>query len=185
MAASVFDPPRAPHIGAYPGYWHEMYQAIGEAISRGQAGPCSKSKRIAWAQSPAGTYPARFAVNQPPVGLACAGDDACRDVCGKICTPAEETRVLDVLRAPIMHEADDLAVFHLEIVGGVPQAFDRPGKPQGPSCITCARIMVQAGVRAVWLFGVDGWRWWRASDFWVATVRELRLVPRERLAVLR
>lgn len=177
-AVSVFTPPDKNHLpGAYPGYWHEMHEAIGEAIGRAQAGPCSKSKRVAWVQSPLGAWPASFGVNGPPQGLACGGDQACRDACAKICTHAEERVVLRKLR----ENPDTMDVFHLEVVDGVPVPFDRAGKDSGPSCITCARLMLAAEVRLVWLYGVAGWQWWASDVFYFDTLRTLQLLPAERI----
>mgnify|MGYP003511352180 CR=1 FL=1 len=58
----------------------------------------------------------------------------------------------------------------------VPVPFDRDGKPKGPSCISCARDILCADARIVWLWGVDGWRWWYAQDFLRDTLDELKLV---------
>lgn len=184
MTASVFEPPSHPLPYTPPSYWHDMRTSIDEAIARGQAGPCAKSKRVAWVQSTRGSYKPIFGVNAPALpSVGCTGDAACKAVCGQLCNHAEENAVVDLLQSgrSVLDEGFD--VFHLEIVAGVPAPFDREGKPKRPSCITCARLIQIAGARAVWLFGVDGWRWWSARDFWLETAAEVGVITPERLAV--
>lgn len=176
---SVYDPPAGDLPGAVTGYWHEMRAMIDKAIALSRAGKCAKSKRVAWVQSPIGEWSPMMAINGPPLELPCSGDQACRDVCAKICTHAEE-RVL--VRALWSGVGTPIDVFHLEIVDDVPMPFDREGKDAGPSCITCARLMHHAGVRLVWLYGVNGWRWWASDIFYRDTVAHLQLVSPERLA---
>lgn len=177
---SVYDPPAGPLPGAVPGYWHEMRSTIDKAIALTRAGKCAKSKRVAWLQSPVGAWDPVLGVNGPPVELPCSGDQACRDACAKICTHAEERVLLRVLRDGFDGPID---MFHLEVVDDQPMPFDRAGKDAGPSCITCARLMLQGHVRLVWLYGVDGWRWWASDIFYRDTVAHLGLASPERLAM--
>jgi hypothetical protein len=160
------------------------------AIAEARRGPCRKSRRgaVAFAVGdPTSRIPCH---NRPPPPLACDGSPACRAACGQICNHAEERAVFEWLRCGAAAQAAgflapgvphaalvDFDVLHIEVdAEGEPVHFDREGKPQRPSCITCARLMHLARVRRVWLFGRAGWRSWTALDFLGETILELGLM---------
>jgi hypothetical protein len=156
-----------------------MLTAIGCAVEAARKSPCAKSRRGAAAiwTSDCDLGTPMAAHNAPPAPLTCGRNAACRAVCGQICNHAEERLILNAARHRQAH-APMCDVLHIEIGAdaegrGLPLPFDREGKPKRPSCITCARIMQHADVRAVWLWGVDGWRWWWAMDFMLETCVEL------------
>lgn len=122
---------------------------------------CAKSARVALLVMPAGD--GVLAVNKPAVGR-CDGSEACRRDCGKICVHAEEGVILMAGR-----HAEGADVVHLKLVDGLPV-------PSGdPSCHTCSRLMLRAGVARMWLLQSDGWRSWSALEFHRATLAHLGL----------
>lgn len=151
---------------------------VDSALADARRGPCQKSKRGAVAFShhePRRRIPGH---NRPASPTSpCDGSPACRAACGQICNHAEENAVLEWLRCGAARDGGHaFDVLHIEVdQAGEPLAFDRPGKPSRPSCITCARLMFAAGVRRVWLFGVAGWRSWTGHEFLLETLAELGL----------
>ena len=175
------------------GYASDLSSAISLAVETARKSPCQKSKRGAVAFARRTMYRANevgrvmtvfeSGYNHPPPPLACSGSEQCRGACRCLCDHAEAIAVSKWLT---MHGGgkDGAAMFdvvHIELrpdEAGVwePVAFDREGQPKGPSCITCARDMLRAEARLVWLWGVEGWRWWYAQDFFRDTLEELKLV---------
>lgn len=151
---------------------------IESALVAARSGPCRKSRRGAVAflmHYPKRRIPGH---NRPASPTSpCDGSPACRAACGQVCNHAEENVVLEWLRSGAARDGGHaFDVLHIEVdQDGEPLAFDRPGKPSRPSCITCARLMFAAGVRCVWLLGVAGWRSWTAHEFLLETMAELGL----------
>lgn len=152
----------------------EMAKRLAELRDLAAAGPCAKSKRAAMFVADSAFAMATNA----PVGGQCTADAACRAACAQLCNHAEERAVLAGLRQPRDpdRELAKMHVLHL--------AVDADGAPRSkptPSCITCSRLMFEAGVEAVWLFGVhDGetamrWKAWTMLDFHIATLRNCGL----------
>jgi hypothetical protein len=63
------------------------------------------------------------------------------------------------LRTATGTEATGMHVLHLRVVDG---AAARSGPP---SCISCSRDMLDAGVASVWLWHESGWREYPAAGF--------------------
>lgn len=162
--------------------------AIHEA-RRGRAlSACAKSSRGAAVFSRIlGVYAVGH--NAQPAPFACRGTAACRVSCGKLCIHAEEAAIVAAL--PFWPEPQrdriPLEIVHVKIdergdlVAGGP-----------PSCITCSRTILGAGIAAVWLFeaprctcgrtgpvhddgcrafDADTWRRYSALEFHEATMR--------------
>lgn len=176
------------------GYASDLSAAITLAVEAAQQSPCQKSKRGAVAFAKRRMYRPPDTIgregttfisahNHPIHPLTCSGDDLCKAACRHLCDHAE---AIAVSKWVARHASGDQGsamfdVVHIELRpndAGVwePVAFDREGQPKGPSCITCARDMLRAEARLVWLWGVEGWRWWYAQDFFRDTLEELRLV---------
>jgi deoxycytidylate deaminase len=118
--------------------------------------PCAKSKR-----GVALFCPGRGAVsvihagfNGPPPGFACSGLMSCRDHCAKLCVHAEQRAIMDVLGSPRRWgptPLSDLELVHVKIDDCNVVV---PGG--GPSCWQCSRIVVEVGLRGVWLYEARG-----------------------------
>lgn len=174
------------------GYAGDLEFAIKRAVDAAHQSPCQKSRRgaVAFARrtmfhGQIGQVTTVFTngFNRPAGQLQCKGDPGCAKICRSICHHAEAIAVQEWLAAygnsDTGHGLFDIV--HIELrqdaVGKwVPVPFDREGKPKGPSCISCARDILCADARLVWLWGVGGWRWWYAQDFFHDTLDELKLV---------
>ncbi len=99
--------------------------------------------------------------NAPPVPFRCTADDACRKVCNKVAVHAEERAIIrarcSVRGAELLHVKVDRELG--DIVASGP-----------PSCWQCSRMILEAGIGRVWLFGDDGWRSWTGEEFHKATL---------------
>lgn len=173
------------------GYAADLKQAITKAVEVAGHSPCQKSKRGAVAFARRMMYRGQIGhvmavmesgSNRPAGPLSCSGEP-CKAACRDICDHAEVVAVQKWLAthgsSEVGHALFD--VVHIELRPDdagkwVPVPFDRDGKPKGPSCISCARDILCADARIVWLWGVDGWRWWYAQDFLRDTLDELKLV---------
>jgi deoxycytidylate deaminase len=161
--------------------------------------PCAKSKRgvVLFNPETAGLYernpgfvkgPGPVIVsrgfNGPPPTFACSGSAACREGCAKLCMHAEQRAIM---AAGALDDVHDLELVHVKVVGGVVI----PGG--GPSCWQCSRLVVEVGLRGVWLYETDQtfvgaetiverdarntpqWKFYTAEEFHVATALECGL----------
>lgn len=140
--------------------------ALDALVKAAAAGPCAKSKRGAIIAADGLML---TAVNAPAGGRPCDGSAACRANCSQVCNHAEERAVLQALRHRPLHRAH---VIHV--------AVDPDGTPRDkavPGCVSCSRLMLEAGVEFVWLWGGAPARWqvWTAADFHAATLANLGL----------
>ena len=175
-------------------YFLDLGQAVKRAVEIAGASPCQKSKRGATAFArrrmfrngdPFGQVMTVYTCghNRPAGSMTCAGTPNCEAACKHLCDHAEAVAVKNWL-AEFGDSESGHALFdivHIELRQDdagkwVPVPFDREGKPKGPSCISCARYILCADARLVWLWGIDGWRWWYAQDFLRDTLDELKLV---------
>lgn len=99
-----------------------LYQAVGQAFISG------------------------IGFNGQPEGFTCTGTDACRRDCAKLCMHAEQRALIDVHTSIDASELGDLELVHVKVVDGAVV----PGG--SPSCWQCSRLVVESGIRGVWLF---------------------------------
>lgn len=141
---------------------------IEAARCAGVDSPCQKSKRgavvfdpVTLAYQQASSSPFRIrdiiigaAPNGQPADFQCTGSSACRENCGKLCMHAEQRAILQAVRRCGVEDIGRLAyleVVHAKVVDGVVV----PGG--GPSCWQCSRLVVEVGLRGVWLFEAQRW----------------------------
>lgn len=111
------------------------------AAEQARMSPCSKSKRgvVVWSCHTGLVLSRGF--NHPPEPFRCDGSEACRAACGKRCVHAEQAALLDLGdRVVGMH------MLHVKVVDGQPV----PGGP--PSCSQCSKLILAAGIEAMWLY---------------------------------
>lgn len=86
--------------------------------------------------------------NGPPTGFSCTQDYSCRGNCAKLCMHAEARAIY---AAGALDDVCDLELVHVKVVDGavVPAG--------GPSCWQCSRLVVEVGLRGVWLFEAQRW----------------------------
>jgi deoxycytidylate deaminase len=108
--------------------------------------------------------------NGQPEPFSCNGSEACRAACGKLCLHAEQRAILGMSDYGVRAEFE---LVHVKVVDGVVV----PGG--GPSCWQCSRLVVEVGIRGVWLYEfpagnltghdlrevVGEWRFYLATDF--------------------
>lgn len=133
---------------------------VREAVEEAKKSPCIKSKRGACVFLPV-PNPAdgqdvvsyyATAHNGPPGRVSqCLGNDACKRACGQRCVHAEARVVRLAIEADAQRTWGNsslgrMEVLHVKVVGGELVAGG------GPSCVTCSREILDAGLGFVWLF---------------------------------
>jgi len=132
-----------------------MLVAVLGAVETARASPCSKSHRGAAAWSVFDLDP-HVAHNAPPPPMACAGD-----LCRAICTHAAEHAEAAALRQYLRSGWPPTDILHVKVT----LETGDPTRSTEPSCASCSRGMLAAGVEFVWLWTADGWRSWSAAEF--------------------
>lgn len=109
------------------------------------------------------------AFNGPPTGFTCKNTMVCRGWCREVCLHAEQRAIT----AALCHEGlAHLELVHVKVVG------DQVVAGGGPSCLQCSKLVVEVGLRGVWLFELDAehsasaalhgkgrWRFYSAAAF--------------------
>jgi hypothetical protein len=93
--------------------------------------------------------------NQKPAG-DCDGSEHCKATCRREAVHAEQALLLSGVD---LAAGGRVEVLHVKAIGG------RLVASGGPDCIECAKLLRFAGVIAVWLYHVDGWRWYPIEEF--------------------
>lgn len=142
--------------------------AITEAACRPARLSCAKSNRgvVIFDSAPIGcnAYVLAVAGNGPPPPFRCAGDDACQAACNRVAIHAEERAIMRTRCDPRGAELVHVKAVDGELVASGP-----------PSCWQCSRMIVEAQLSRVWLYGVEGWSSWSAGEFHRATLRHCGL----------
>jgi deoxycytidylate deaminase len=138
---------------------------VREAIRVARLSPCAKSKRGVVTFDDKGIRAS--ASNGPPPGFRCDGSDACRAACPKVAVHAEQ-RALFLEERVYGEEMLHVKVFGGELVPG-----------GGPSCPDCSKLILEAGIVAMWLYEHRGneavWVRYTAEDFHRRTLLECGL----------
>lgn len=153
MTRNVYDVP-----GGSASERDRFCSMITMAITSARKSPCHKDQRGAavWHHNYSSWSAAH---NGPPEPFMCDGSDACRAACGKLAVHAEMRAVNRYLRRADGLAVTGMQVLHIRVVDGKPV----PSGP--PSCITCSRDMLDAGVSLVWLWHEEGWVSYNAAAF--------------------
>jgi deoxycytidylate deaminase len=141
------------------------------AVDEARSSPCAKSKRgaVIWLPSGGQTL-AWTGCNEPAIG-ECDGSEACRRDCGRICVHAEQTALLRLrVHRDSAARIENAELLHIKVVNGHPVA----GGP--PSCVECSKLLLAAGIAAVWLLEEGrGWVRRTSAEFHADTIRTLGL----------
>lgn len=119
--------------------------------------PCAKSKRGVVLFDRDGHTPERYdhlpgrGFNGQPGAFSCTGSAGCRTHCAKLCMHAEQRAIVDAMRYPQAVPLYALELVHVKVVNNEVV----PGG--GPSCWQCSRLVVEVGLRGVWLFEAQRW----------------------------
>jgi deoxycytidylate deaminase len=166
--------------------------AVEEAVFTAKRSPCAKSKRGVAVYARSGSEVVGAGFNGPPLTTPCAGTDACRQSCSKVCVHAE-IRALRQAHAVAHRSRHSMAYFdavHVKVVDGALVAGG------GPSCWQCSREVLDVGLGGFWLYqeppaecpepdcigGPDcqtptgpTWRYYTAAEFHAATLAACEL----------
>lgn len=122
------------------------------AIEAAKQSPCqSKRGVVIWDEY--GTVSVGF--NHQPAPFICDGSNACKMSCGKTAVHAEQMALLQGNRSRI-HGAEML---HIKVIDGKPVPSD------GPSCLQCSKLILEAGIAGMWLLHHDGWKRYGPAEF--------------------
>jgi len=102
--------------------------------------------------------------NHMPQGQYCTSDAACKATCARTAVHAEQAALL---LAGVVARGSEMV--HVKSVDGVLVASGPP------SCIDCSKLMVEAGIVAVWLYHGDGWMRYEMADFHMRTLEFFNL----------
>ena len=116
--------------------------AVDRAIQIANFSPCAKSKRgvVIWSDSR--IIGAGF--NSLPVPASCDGSATCRTSCSARCIHAEERALVHAMRSGYTLRGAEM--LHVKTVDGKLVAGG------GPSCSSCARSVLEAGIAGFWLY---------------------------------
>lgn len=141
---------------------------IEAAVKAALMSPCMKSKRgvVIFRARPeifrradvlddAGTCAFIYGFNHPPARFTCAGDEACRAACSKVAVHAEQHALVRLREVGSLRGR--VEALHVKVVDGALVAGG------GPSCVECSKLLLEAGVSAMWLYEArpDGGVWIR------------------------
>lgn len=172
--------------------------AIDAAVAEARKSPCAKSQRGVvlyndedtdrWAAGSLEVYDMRAMIagagfNGPPRGFSCMGAERCGDACARLCLHAEDRAIR---ASGLLDDVVDLVLVHVKVVNGELVAGKRP------CCEACSKVIVETGVKGVWLFEAcsnpdddDRWVYYDAVGFHLTTLDNLELpysyrIPRDR-----
>lgn len=130
---------------------------IGQAVKTALMSPCMKSKRgvVIFRARPeifrmadildvAGTCGLVYGFNHPPAGFQCERNDVCRAACSKVAVHAEQHALVRLREVGALRGR--VEALHVKVVDGVLVAGG------GPSCVECSKLLLEAGVSAMWLY---------------------------------
>ena len=94
--------------------------------------------------------------NQKPGGT-CDGSERCKATCRREAVHAEQAMLSSGV--DLAQGIAAVEVIHVKRAGG------RLAASGGPDCVECSKLLYFAGVIAVWLYHVDGWRRYPIEEF--------------------
>lgn len=99
--------------------------------------------------------------NRPPKPFICDGSDACRANCAKTAVHAEQAALMKIIQCPsfIMLGNNDLEMIHVKVVDGQPVVSEKP------SCWQCSKLILEAGIKYMWLYQAEGFVRYTAEEF--------------------
>jgi deoxycytidylate deaminase len=139
---------------------YDEHKALYAATQAGKNSPCAKSNRGVVIFRRLGHRAGAVEVgwNEPPAPMKCDGSDLCREHCNRLCVHAEMTALLRLLRQPALR-LSEFEMLHVKVVDGKPV----PSGP--PSCWQCSRLILQVGLKAMWLLHEEGLRDYTPLEF--------------------
>lgn len=137
---------------------HPLPIYIEAAIEASIKSPCQKSKRGVVIFNESGML--AYGWNHRPDNH-CTGSDSCRKFCNQLCVHAEQDAIIKVNK----NNFENSQMLHIKTVDG-------NAVPSGPpSCWQCSRIILDVGIKAMWLLEDDGWNKYDANSFHEITLK--------------
>jgi len=93
--------------------------------------------------------------NHKPRGFFCDGSNECKSMCSRDAVHAEQAAIIGI-PGPKTRGAEML---HVKTVDG------NLVESMGPSCLQCSKLIIEAGITAMWLFHAAGWKRYAAGIF--------------------
>lgn len=154
---------------------------IHHALKVASRSPCRSKRGVVLFNASTGAHRGE-GYNGPP-GDTCPGREVCAGTCGQRSVHAEMRALRDAEGYRRYHETGPYDLLHVELAadGGVVAC-------SGPSCITCAREILDVGfVGGVWLYELSDWlgvrmppghwRRYTAADFYRVTLENYGMAP--------
>ena len=108
--------------------------------------------------------------NRPPLPFVCDGSDECRKHCSKTAVHAEQNAILNFTEKKFTGVSlSDCEMLHIKVVDGMPVPSG------GPSCWQCSKLILQAKIKKMWLYTVDGLVGYTAEEFHKETLKNCGL----------
>ncbi len=97
--------------------------------------------------------------NAPPSPFICDGSDACKATCSKTALHAEQVAIIKALK---MHDyliIRECEMIHVKVVDGLAVTSEKP------SCWQCSKLILESGLKSMWLYQKEGLVEYTAEDF--------------------
>jgi deoxycytidylate deaminase len=97
--------------------------------------------------------------NYQPEPFVCDGSARCKSTCGRTAIHAEQVAILQAAMRGRGCLFPGACLLHVKAVKGrlVPSG--------PPSCLECSKLILAAGLAAVWLYHEGGWRAYNSAEF--------------------
>lgn len=157
--------------------------AIDAAVAEAGRSPCQKSKRgcAAFATMMDDSTRILGLGHNGPAGDRMQCDGSCRIMCSHLCVHAEDRAIRDLMRVSagrglgMLIDSSAIELVHVKVVD---DHFVSGGPP---SCWSCANLVIESQIAAVWLYedlwGRPMWTRWWPPLFYEATMKRQRLHP--------
>lgn len=141
---------------------------INTAIYAACKSPCTSRRGVViWG---AGGEVISIGYNHQPAGLTCTGMEGCRATCRYTAVHAEQHALLRMGHLSV--SAPQL--LHIRML----LDMDIPVISTGPSCVECSKLILDCGIRTVWLLEFTGWHAYTAEEFHTTSVQNSKVIPR-------
>jgi deoxycytidylate deaminase len=140
--------------------------ALNEAVEAAKHSKCKSQRGVVIWHRPSGSRTIGW--NAPPLPFVCDGSDACKAQCSKTAVHAEQAALLSALHFPIpMNQCEML---HVKIVNGLAVTSEKP------SCWACSKLILQSGLKSMWLYQKEGLVEYSALEFHEQTLKNCDLL---------
>lgn len=133
------------------------------AIEQAMKSPCQSRRGVViWHEGRGGWVVSCGHNHKPTFANQCTRDAACKRTCRVEAVHAEQHALIEALRSRDRVEGAEMLHVKVEQGGIVPSGE--------PSCVQCAKLIVLAGISGMWLFHEDGWKRYRAVEFYLMSI---------------